>query len=705
MAIFQPSFVTPDVRSGLGLGVIDATRDMRVSWKINGQSALTSFQITIFDNNTASTQKYTTGQITTGCPAYGTSSAGEAQMFSYVIPASSLASGGVTNGGEYKLVIKQWWSADDSVTQSSASVFVTRAAPTLSIAEIGDGGTIDTRYYTFTGNYAQAQGDVLNWFRWRIADADRLDDPLFDSGNVSGTMDISCRYDGFLPYHAYAVRLTGQTESGVDTDTDWAIFYVEYPISPETGLISAKCASGTDAVVVNWGGIGYSEGHASGGYTINANNTATLEEYTRIWWDTINGDNMRLAPPWSVVWAGTLADAYAEPFRLELEDSRVISLRYYPNFATGPLLALVEIANGETRNISFGAIVAPRPRIAVVLTPTMLYLRISEMGGGLYPSETLYPRQNLYPQSDYARGVQKTQKAYYTQSAITQATIQGPLTCDYFEIIQGTASGDTISAVMGGYYTPGKYDADYLLVTWANGINAGKLPAGIDLVGWAIYRARSDEGNVFAKVADLPSTAVQLYDYGVTSQSGTRTYYVYPVGTETYSTAPFRSNEVKPCWWNWTLMECEETERDNAYTVEKAFRFRYNIETGAMTNNNEPNILPNFTPYPKVQIAPQNYKSGSLTALLGAVEWTSGQPKYRDTIDLRDAIYALSTSQKPLFLKNRKGDLLRVRISGAISMKTNDTTREQAQTMTLPWVEVGSAEGVSLYAAEDVSVK
>ena len=77
MALFQPSFVTPDVRSGLGKGVVDATEDLVVSWRINGQSAMTAFSVTICLNDTASTQKYTTGQLTTGCPAYGTSASGE----------------------------------------------------------------------------------------------------------------------------------------------------------------------------------------------------------------------------------------------------------------------------------------------------------------------------------------------------------------------------------------------------------------------------------------------------------------------------------------------------------------------------------------------------------------------------------------------------------------------------------------------------
>ena len=169
MALFQPTRVIPDMRNGIGAGTVDASQDMIVSWRVNGQSAMTGYSITIYVNDPTSTLKYATGKLTAGCPFYGTTSTGAIQLFTYTIPAATLSSSGITNGNEYKLIIQQWWSANDSVTQSSASVFITRKTPTLSIATIGTAGVISARDYTFTGNYSQAQGAVLNWFRWRIA--------------------------------------------------------------------------------------------------------------------------------------------------------------------------------------------------------------------------------------------------------------------------------------------------------------------------------------------------------------------------------------------------------------------------------------------------------------------------------------------------------------------------------------------------------
>ena len=311
MAIFQPSWVIPDMRAGLGLGVVDATENLTVSWRINGPSALTAYSITIYTNDSSSTQKYTTGKITTGCPAYGTTSTGQPQFFSYTISAATLSSNSITNGNAYKIIIQQWWSVNDSVTQSSASAFITRAKPTLTISAIGTAGVISTRYYTFTGNYAQTQGDVLNWFRWQIRDAES-GKTIYDTGNISGTMNLTAYYDGFFSGKSYSVRLTVQTENGAEADTGWVDFSASYTTNSVTGEITAGCVGGTDAVYVEWKGIGYIPGVVSGPYAHGSNNTLRLlNAITSIRWSQQGTGAISFAAPWSVILHTTLSNRNA----------------------------------------------------------------------------------------------------------------------------------------------------------------------------------------------------------------------------------------------------------------------------------------------------------------------------------------------------------------------------------------------------------
>ena len=100
----------------------------------------------------------------------------------------------------------------------------------------------------------------------------------------------------------------------------------------------------------------------------------------------------------------------------------------------------------------------------------------------------------------------------------------------------------------------------------------------------------------------------------------------------------------------------------------------------------------NFTPYPTIQAAPQNYRSGTLQSLIGTI--TEGT--YSDTPELKKAVYGLSVTQRTLFLKNRKGELMKIRISGPVTMETMDDAVCQAQTVSIPWAEVGGAENVQI---------
>lgn len=697
MAIYQPKFVLPDVRSGIGLGTIDATQDMVVSWIINGSSALDSFEIVICDNDTASTQLYTTGQITSGCPAYGTASNGATVPFSYTIPAANLSTANITNGNEYKLIITQWWSVNDSVTQSSASVFITRATPTLTISTIGVGGVISTRYYTFTGNYSQAQGDVLNFFRWQIAYADDTANPIFDTGNISGTMNLSCYFDGFFADTNYAIQLTVQTENGIEASTGWEPFSCAYTAASVSGDVTANCVGGTDAVLVEWTGIGYIPATAVGPYSISDDYILSLPADSTITWNEVSLAPMSFSEPWCVLWKGKLTAADATIFTIGQSDNDVV---------LGFSSKTIALRKGTTGLTTQSGIINS-PTVTALLTPTNLYLRVEYLSGGLYPKTSLYPSDTLYPIDDATPTVDiYTKSVSYTQRPITSVTIGGLQECEYIEVTNGVVSQEVIdAAITNGTYTEGLNTNDYMLANWTQGLNAGTVNVGGEtLAGFSLYRRQGDK-TVLSKIADTDVGTLKIYDYGATTGQGPYTYYLFPIGTSTYITEALTTQAVMPCWWNWTLMECAETGEENIYNVLAAYRFRLNIETGPSTNSNTPSVLANFTRYPTVQLAPQNYKAGTLTGLIGAVDWSTGQPRYKDTIQLQDAIYALSTTHNSLFIKNRKGELLRIRISGPISMQTGDATRPQALTMTLPWVEIGRADNVSLYSTEYVGVQ
>lgn len=472
--LFQATNIIPDLKSGIGLGVVDTTLGMTVSWQVNGDyPVMTGMKITIYLNDTSSTQKYTTGKVTFQTPFYGTDALGNPQYYSYTIPAATLSSNSITNGNEYKLLITQYYSnngVEEYVEQSSASVFITRKTPNFAVSS--PPATVTSSRYTFNMSYSQEQGDTLDWIRYQIAQGFDTDNPIYDTGNIYGTAVFSCTYSGFRNGYDYSFRATGQTSSGVLLNTGWITFNVSYSVTPTAGEITVGVAKNVNGVILNW---------------------------------------------------------------------------------------------------------------------------------------------NLRP-----------------------------------------VSGQT---------------------------------------KWIVYREQDGSG-VLVKVAEIPTSANTVTDFGAASGQGPYDYLI--VGANNASEiigTPIQSESISPIFYRWTLLACEKNS-DGTYSVKKQYHFKFNLDSGSVSNNNSPNVLQNFTANPTVQPAPQNYRSGSLKSLIGNVEAGT----YRDDLRTRNELMALSTTEDPLFLKSSKGDVMQVRINGNVTAAVAEKTEALAQTISVPWIALADAAQEAIYA-------
>ena len=267
MALFQPTNITPSDLSGAG--TIDATNDLPVTWQVNGtgNTPMTAYKIDIMLNDTASTLLYSTGQVTLAEPFYGNDALGNPQYFTAAVNAAALSAAGVVNSAtnSYKLLITQWWNGDESVEQSSASVFIARDNPTVSITNFAS--TISTISYTFLGSYSQAQGDPIEWARWQISGSAN-NDVLVDTGRIYGVGELKTSYDGFLDGNNYIIRLSGETINGIEFDTGWQTFVAQYDITILDGAMKACGRKDTDAVQVSFPTPLYTMGNGGGDYEI-----------------------------------------------------------------------------------------------------------------------------------------------------------------------------------------------------------------------------------------------------------------------------------------------------------------------------------------------------------------------------------------------------------------------------------------------------
>ena len=689
MALFQPTNIYPSSLGELGNGTVDITKPLAVSWQVNGNSAMTAFSLTICKNDAASTQVYSTGKLTAGCPFYGTDYAGNTMLFTYTIPASALSGAGMVNGQQYKLIIKQWWGATDaeSVTQRSASVFLTRTAPVLTVAAIPSPLTV--RKYAFTAAYSQAQGDTLNWVRWTLR-AGNSEAVLYDSGRIYGTAELRMEYDGLFSDTDYAVRCQVQTENGVQADTDWVSFRVAYDTTEVSGAVVACPNCKQSGIRVSWPGLYSIPGTATGSTAISGGKL-NIGSDGSVTWNEVTGQAMSYQQPWSLVWSGTVDVS---------RDNPIVTV------GMGEASAVLSLGKNGGKLTVGGSMVWSQAlpwlretdRFTVVIANGSVYLRQITLVGGIYPLTTLFPSVTLFPIQEHEELRVFTGGADLTGKPITSLTLGGVQTCDYLWVTGETLDESILSQILSlEGWTPGAFSGNTLFQTdFAGGsLQAGNLTFAGTLTGFAIYRYHEGDATL-EPVAQTPLSERAIWDCKAVSQETYR-YYMFGLGknadgADIIVTDAMISDAVTPIFWDWTILQCTK-DAEGAYHPAAIFRFSLNVASGGISNNNSPGVLSNFTRYPTVQSSPSDYRSGTLSAAIGRI---MANGEYTDTNEVRDAVYALSTTQDTLFLKDRRGDLWQIRAGGAISMSTMDGSRQQVQTVTLPWVEIGSADGARI---------
>lgn len=214
-----------------------------------------------------------------------------------------------------------------------------------------------------------------------------------------------------------------------------------------------------------------------------------------------------------------------------------------------------------------------------------------------------------------------------------------------------------------------------------------------------IYR-RIVGKNALEKIASVSADYAQARDFG--AKSGTAYIYsVWPVGNGIYITDPMRTQEITPQYGMWSIAAAQLNE-NGEYHILKTYLFRFGaggISLGAMSNNNAPTLLQNFTRYPNRQASSANYLTGSVSGYVGQIE--SGTKTYADTTQEALSVMELSTAGYALFLTDPKGYFLAIETGGATTANINPASPALPQTVALQWAEIQSTEGLTLVSTPD----
>ena len=300
----------------------------------------------------------------------------------------------------------------------------------------------------------------------------------------------------------------------------------------------------------------------------------------------------------------------------------------------------------------------------------------------------------MTPHDLYANGTEfKTAMSgvQFVYKLATPLTYQ--LTATQVEALVGTnnvwSTGDSVS-VTYTKDTGSQATLSGAIVTFSDS-NAVLIPTPQyipGITGISIYRYLQGE-SALQHVYDLATGATSILDYYAPSQMQVSYLIVAHSGTGDLF---LQTTKFTPTFWFFSILLCD-TDSHGDYHVSKEYIFKYGVETGAVSNNNDPTIQKNFTPYPNRQPISTLYKTGKISGYIGK---TNNLNRYSDSISLQNAIYDISVSSLDKFLKSRKGDVIKVDTASSIQMKTEDNTVQQALKATVDWVEVGEASQVSI---------
>ena len=739
--LFQPTNITPDVLYGAANGTVDVTDGLTVSWQINGNTPIIAYQIFIYQNNTSSTAVYNTSIQMLDDPVYGTDALGNPVIFT----ANTITSNAITNGNQYKLMIRQYYDAQAYVDQRSMSVFYTRSEPSLSVsAQDANGSAVSTALGTMSakmiGTYSQAQDDEIDWVSWKIeAEFVEGDDvryvQILDSGRIYNASALEYEYDGFVNNQTYRTTLTVCTERGVEKtatyefDTSWA----EASIFGESSACLLNSQS--TAIKVGWSGYKYINGVPTGEYDLYSG-WLMLRPNSNVLWSTENGSPLSISTPWALRMQTQLSTLDATIVKVQMA-SGYIQLSYdmpnrYFKWQT------------NSSNGTISTTIAYDATVQIIITPTQIIIYSRQLTGGLTPSTSLTPSNTLVPRdADNYTTVSITTGVSYTQSNITSVQTFGTQLIDYIQIINNYSEADLTRLKRNDIdYDPdvNTIDSTYFLADFSNKtLDAGTLKiAGTSITGWAVYRRKESEP-ISTHLIDVGVASHYIMDYGCGNNEGLYHYEIYPIGAKRYLTDAIVSNSFNPCFSNWAVIEAERDDETGHYTVVNEYVFGKNLSSGSISNNNTPTVYKNFTRYATVLKARPNYQSGTLSSIIGHVGYidymvqdgdtiatiasrfhttvekimqdnkipdpseeikigsmilitfTEGMTAYYDDKKLRDAIWNLSTTTNSLFLKSRKGDVIEIAPSQDISMSYMDGTRQQPVSVSFPWVQIGDA--------------
>ena len=234
------ALVTP---IGIAVPAFDATHDQVFSFTVQGGDQVVGNTITIIDNNTSEIVYQKTV---------------ESYVYNQTVPAYTLS-----NNGYYAFYFQTINAHGDVSYKSGNITFRTFTTPTLAFTNIPTTDVIESGSYSFTCEYNQIEGELLNTLYFYLYDA--LQHQLKVSGVYTSAssppVTFTHQFSGLVDDERYYVRAVATTVYNTVVDTGYIQFNVNYSYEGAYFAVTAT-------------------NNATGGYVQVSNNVAEIDGQT-----------------------------------------------------------------------------------------------------------------------------------------------------------------------------------------------------------------------------------------------------------------------------------------------------------------------------------------------------------------------------------------------------------------------------------------
>lgn len=201
------ALVTP---IGIAVPAFDANTDQVFSFTVQGGDQIVGNILTIIDNNTSEIVYQKTV---------------ESYIYSQQLPAYSLS-----NHGYYAFYFQTINAHGDISAKSGNITFRTFTTPTLTFTNIPSTGIIESGSYSFTVEYNQIEGELLNTLYFYLYDATQTQLKVSNvyTSTLSPPITFTHQFSGLTDDERYYVRAIGSTIYNTTIDTGYIMVDVNY---------------------------------------------------------------------------------------------------------------------------------------------------------------------------------------------------------------------------------------------------------------------------------------------------------------------------------------------------------------------------------------------------------------------------------------------------------------------------------------------